>query len=78
MPKKFEKEFANYFGSKHAVMVNSGSSANLLAISALCSAQLGEDRIKPGDEVITCATGFPTTINSTSCSSIILSNSRIT
>ena len=61
--KKFEKEMSNLLNIKYFLSCNSGSSANLLAISALCSAQLGEDRIKPGDEVITCATGFPTTIN---------------
>lgn len=61
--KEFEKEFANYFGSKASVLVNSGSSANLVAFYALTSPKLGERAIKPGDEVITVAAGFPTTIN---------------
>jgi CDP-6-deoxy-D-xylo-4-hexulose-3-dehydrase len=60
---KFEREFARFFGLKHAILVNSGSSANLLALSCLTSPKLGERRLKPGDEVITVATGFPTTVN---------------
>ena len=48
---------------KYFLTCNSGSSANLLAISALCSDQLGDKKLKKGDEVITCAMGFPTTIN---------------
>jgi len=60
---KFEREFARFFGLKHAILVNSGSSANLLAVSCLTSPKLGERRLKPGDEVITVATGFPTTVN---------------
>lgn len=59
---KFEKEFAAYMGSKHALTVNSGSSANLLALTALTSHKLGERRLKKGDEVITVAAGFPTTV----------------
>jgi CDP-6-deoxy-D-xylo-4-hexulose-3-dehydrase len=59
----FEKQFAQYFGLKHASLVNSGSSANLLALTALTSEYLGENKIKPGDEVITTAAGFPTTLN---------------
>jgi len=59
----FEKRFAEFFGTKYALLVNSGSSANLLAFSALTSPQLRDKRLKPGDEVITVATGFPTTIN---------------
>lgn len=59
--KKFEKEFANYLGAKHSIMVNSGSSANLLAITALTSPAL-EKRLIPGDEVITVAAAFPTTV----------------
>lgn len=59
---KFEKEFAEYLGIKHCSLVNSGSSANLLAFMALTSHLLGERRILPGDEVITVAAGFPTTI----------------
>lgn len=58
----FEKEFAQYLGVKYCVLTNSGSSANLLAVSALTSHKLGEKRLKPGDEVITCAAGFPTTV----------------
>lgn len=60
---KFEKQLAKYIGCKHANLVNSGSSANLVAFGALCSPQLGEKAIKPGDEVITVAAGFPTTVN---------------
>lgn len=61
--KDFEREFAAYFGSKAAVLVNSGSSANLVAFYALTSPSLGERAIKPGNEVITVAAGFPTTVN---------------
>jgi CDP-6-deoxy-D-xylo-4-hexulose-3-dehydrase len=59
----FEKRFAKLVGSKYAMLCNSGSSANLLAISALTSPLLGERRLKPGDEVITTALNFPTTVN---------------
>jgi len=59
----FEKEFAEYFGSVKSLLVNSGSSANLVAFYALTSPKLGERAIKPGDEVITVAAGFPTTVN---------------
>ena len=59
----FEKEFAKYLGVKHSLTTNSGSSANLLALSALTSPKLGEKRLKQGDEVITVASGFPTTVN---------------
>ena len=59
----FETEFAKYLGVKYALTTNSGSSANLLAISALTSHKLGERRLKKGDEVITVAVGFPTTVN---------------
>lgn len=59
---KFEKALATYLGMRHAFMVNSGSSANLLALTTLTSASLGERQLKPGDEVITVAAGFPTTI----------------
>jgi CDP-6-deoxy-D-xylo-4-hexulose-3-dehydrase len=61
--KKFEYEFAKYFGSKFSILVNSGSSANLCAFYALTSPKLGDRQIKPGDEVITVAAGFPTTVN---------------
>ena len=60
---QFEKSLANYIGVKHALTTNSGSSANLLAFTALTSPKLGERQIKPGDEVITVAAGFPTTVN---------------
>lgn len=60
---QFEEEFARFFGVRHAVLVNSGSSANLLALSCLTSPELGERRLRPGDEVITVAAGFPTTVN---------------
>jgi len=61
---QFEKEFARYFGINYkCTLVNSGSSANLLAISCLTSKSLGEKRLKQGDEVITTALGFPTTLN---------------
>jgi len=59
----FEREFAKFFGMRAAVLVNSGSSANLVAIAALTSNKLGDRRLKPGDEVITVAAGFPTTVN---------------
>jgi len=59
---QFEKEFAEFLGIKYALLTNSGSSANLLAISALTSPKL-ERRLNPGDEVITVAAGFPTTLN---------------
>jgi CDP-4-dehydro-6-deoxyglucose reductase, E1 len=60
---EFERSFARWFGTRECVLVNSGSSANLLAISALTSPELGERRLRPGDEVITAAAGFPTTVN---------------
>ena len=60
---RFEKEFANFFGLKFASLVNSGSSANLLALCALTSPELNDKRILPGDEVITTAVSFPTTVN---------------
>lgn len=61
--KKFEYEVAKFFGTKYSLLVNSGSSANLAAFYALTSPSLGERQIKPGDEVITVAAGFPTTVN---------------
>lgn len=60
---QFEKEFAKWLGVRFAHLVNSGSSANLIAFSVLTAPELGERRIKKGDEVITVACGFPTTIN---------------
>lgn len=59
----FEKQLSKFIGAKFALTCNSGSSANLLAITALTSHLLKDKALKPGDEVITCATGFPTTIN---------------
>jgi CDP-6-deoxy-D-xylo-4-hexulose-3-dehydrase len=59
----FEKRFRKLFGVRHALLTNSGSSANLLAASALTSPDLGDRRLVPGDEVITVACGFPTTVN---------------
>ncbi len=59
---QFESEFAKYLGVKHCSLVNSGSSANLLAFMALTSPLLGERAIRRGDEVITVAAGFPTTV----------------
>jgi len=58
----FEKEFAEFLGVRHCSLTNSGSSANLLAFMALTSAELGKKRIKKGDEVITVAAAFPTTV----------------
>lgn len=60
---QFEREFAGFMEVRHAILCNSGSSANLLALSALTSPKLEERRLQPGDEVITVAAGFPTTIN---------------
>jgi CDP-4-dehydro-6-deoxyglucose reductase, E1 len=60
---RFESGFARWCGAGFAVLANSGSSANLLALSALTSPKLGARRLKPGDEVITIAAGFPTTLN---------------
>lgn len=59
---QFENEFAEFLGIKYCSLVNSGSSANLVAFMALTSPLLGEKAIKPGDEVITVAAGFPTTV----------------
>lgn len=58
---EFERDLAGFLGVKRSLLVNSGSSANLLALSALTSHKLGDRAIRPGDEVITCAAGFPTT-----------------
>lgn len=60
---QFEGLFADFVGVEYAMLTNSGSSANLLALSALTSRLLGNRRLKPGDEVITAAAGFPTTVN---------------
>lgn len=61
--KRFERALARKAGLRHALMVNSGSSANLAAVTALTSPLLGEKQLRPGDEVITVAAGFPTTVN---------------
>lgn len=61
--KEFEKRIAEFVGAKFCLLCNSGSSANLLAVSALCQKDLGERRLKRGDEVITTALNFPTTVN---------------
>lgn len=61
--RRFEEKFAAFFGQKYAMLVNSGSSANLLALTALTAPELRERRLRPGDEVMTTATGFPTTLN---------------
>lgn len=60
---KFEYDFAQYFGAHKSLLVNSGSSANLVAFYTLTSPKLADRAIKPGDEVITVAAGFPTTVN---------------
>ncbi|MEO0015589.1 MAG: lipopolysaccharide biosynthesis protein RfbH [Actinomycetota bacterium] len=60
---QFERELAKFVGVRHSLFVNSGSSANLIALSGLTSPKLGERALKPGDEVITVAMGFPTTVN---------------
>ena len=59
----FSRQLAKHFGLRHCVLTNSGSSANLLALSCLTSPQLGDRQLLPGDEVITVAAGFPTTVN---------------
>jgi CDP-6-deoxy-D-xylo-4-hexulose-3-dehydrase len=59
---QFESRFAKIVGMRHAFMVNSGSSANLLALTSLTSPRIGERRLLPGDEVISVAAGFPTTV----------------
>ena len=61
--KQFEKRLGKYLGVKHVLTTNSGSSANLLAFTALTSPKLGDRKLQPGDEVITVAAGFPTTVN---------------
>ncbi len=61
--REFEKGFARWWGLRECVLVNSGSSANLVALTALTSRSLGARQLRPGDEVITVAAGFPTTVN---------------
>ena len=60
---EFERKLAKYIGVRSALFVNSGSSANLIALSGLTSPKLGKKALKPGDEVLTVAMGFPTTVN---------------
>ena len=60
---EFEKSFSRWWGVRHTILVNSGSSANLVALSALTSQQLGQKALRAGDEIITVAAGFPTTVN---------------
>jgi CDP-6-deoxy-D-xylo-4-hexulose-3-dehydrase len=60
---RFELEFARWMGVRHAILTNSGSSANLLALTTLTADELGKRALRPGDEVITAAAGFPTTVN---------------
>lgn len=60
---QFQREFARWMNVRKCFLVNSGSSANLVAVSALTSPSLGDRALRPGDEVITCAAGFPTTVN---------------
>ena len=60
---EFELQLAKATDTRRTLTTNSGSSANLLAMTALTSHVLGDKALKPGDEVITCATGFPTTVN---------------
>lgn len=60
---EFEQTLAEFLGARHVMTTNSGSSANLLALAALTSPKLGERALRPGDEVITVAAGFPTTVN---------------
>ena len=59
---RFEGDFSEYLGVSDALLVNSGSSANLVALTTLTSPKLGVRRLKPGDEVVTVAAGFPTTL----------------
>ena len=74
---EFEKQFGAYLGVKYVSLVNSGSSANLVALTALTSRVLRDRALQPGDEVITVATGFPTTINpilQNRCTAVLLDN----
>ncbi|BDC50923.1 lipopolysaccharide biosynthesis protein RfbH [Bryobacterales bacterium F-183] len=61
--RQFERDFARWFGLRNSLLVNSGSSANLVALTALTSPKLSDRALQPGDEVITVAAGFPTTVN---------------
>jgi CDP-6-deoxy-D-xylo-4-hexulose-3-dehydrase len=60
---RFERDFAKWYGIRECVLVNSGSSANLVAMAALTAEEHGERALRPGDEIITAAAGFPTTVN---------------
>ena len=60
---ELEEKWSKWLGTKYSVFCNSGSSANLLAITSLTSEKLGPNRLRPGDEIITVAAGFPTTVN---------------
>lgn len=60
---RFERDFAKFIGVRNSLLVNSGSSANLLAFTSLTAEEFGDRRVRPGDEVITVAAGFPTTVN---------------
>ena len=60
---QFEREFAKWYGIRECMLVNSGSSANLIAVAMLTSHELGDERLQPGDEIVTAAAGFPTTVN---------------
>ncbi len=74
---EFEKKFSSLLGVRYVSLVNSGSSANLVALSALTSRVFGKKALQPGDEVITVATGFPTTINpilQNRCVPVVLDN----
>ncbi len=78
---QFEKEFGKFLGVKYVSLVNSGSSANLIALTALTSPVFRERRLLPGDEVITVATGFPTTLNpilQNGCTAVLLDNDIVT
>ena len=68
--RQFEKDFAEFLGVKYAHLVNSGSSANLLAFMVLTAPELGDQPDPAGDEVITVACGFPTTVAPDSCSMV--------
>jgi len=60
---EFEEKFARWIGCRYCITTTSGSSANLLALASLTSYKLGQRRLKKGDEVVTIAAGFPTTVN---------------
>src|SRR3989339_2026541 len=61
--KEFERDFKKYLGVNYVSLVNSGSSANLIALASLTSSVFGDRQLKPGDEFITCSVAFPTTVN---------------